>query len=172
MKQKLVILGGGESGVGAAQLGMAKGWEVFLSDKGLIVPKFQDVLRSEEIAFESGKHSMEEILNADLVVKSPGIPDHIQLIQEIKEKGIEIISEIEFAYRYTNATIVAITGSNGKTTTTLLTYHLLKNAGLNVALAGNVGESFAKQVINDDKDIFVLELSSFQLDGIKEFFDK
>ena len=169
MKQKLVILGGGESGVGAAQLGMAKGWEVFLSDKGVIVPKFQDILIAEEIPFESGKHSMEEILNADLVVKSPGIPDHITLIQDIKEKRIEIISEIEFAYRYTNATIVAITGSNGKTTTTLLTYHLLKNAGLNVALAGNIGESFAKQVINDDKDIFVLELSSFQLDGTKEF---
>jgi UDP-N-acetylmuramoylalanine--D-glutamate ligase len=169
LKKKLVILGGGESGVGAAQLGMAKGWGVFLSDKGIIVPKFQDILRAEGIPFESGKHSMEDILNADLVVKSPGIPDYIKLIQDIKGKGIEIISEIEFAYRYTNATIVAITGSNGKTTTTLLTYHLLKNAGLNVALAGNIGESFAKQVINDDKDVFVLELSSFQLDGIKEF---
>lgn len=169
MNKKLVILGGGESGVGAAQLGMAKGWNVFVSDRGMISQGFRETLEENHIEYETGVHTMERILEADLVVKSPGIPDHIALIQDIKEKGIKVVSEIELAYQYTNARIVAITGSNGKTTTTMLTYHILKNAGMNVGLAGNIGDSLAKQVINDDKDIFVLELSSFQLDGIDQF---
>lgn len=167
--KKIAILGGGESGVGAALLAKAKGFEVFLSDKGILSDKYKEILNQNEIPFEEGEHTESKILDADEVVKSPGIPDKVALIQKLKSLRIPIISEIELASRYTKAKIVAITGSNGKTTTTLLTYHLLKNAGLNVGLAGNIGESFAKQVIEDKLDYFVLELSSFQLDNCFEF---
>ncbi|MEA5138853.1 UDP-N-acetylmuramoyl-L-alanine--D-glutamate ligase [Arcicella rigui] len=167
--KKIAILGGGESGVGAALLAKAKGFKVFLSDKGALSDKYKEILAENEIPFEEGQHTESEILDADEIVKSPGIPDKVALIQKLKSLKKPIISEIELAARYTKAKIVAITGSNGKTTTTLLTYHLLKNAGLNVGLAGNVGESFAKQVINDTFDYFVLELSSFQLDNCFDF---
>ncbi|NID11519.1 UDP-N-acetylmuramoyl-L-alanine--D-glutamate ligase [Fibrivirga algicola] len=163
---RLVILGGGESGVGAALLGQAKGYDVFLSDRSPLKATYLDTLREADIPFEEGQHTESLILNATEVVKSPGIPDTVPLILKLKELGIPVISEIEFAARYTTAKLIGITGSNGKTTTTLLTYHLLKTAGLNVGLAGNVGDSFAKQVINDTFDYFVLELSSFQLDSM------
>jgi UDP-N-acetylmuramoylalanine--D-glutamate ligase len=169
MNKRLVILGAGESGVGAAMLGKAKGFDVFVSDMGEIQEKYKNILTNENIAFESGNHTEENILNATLVVKSPGIPDKALLIQKILANGIEVISEIEFAAHYTKAKFIAITGSNGKTTTTLLTYHLLKKLGLNVGLAGNVGESLAKQVLEDKYEYFVLELSSFQLDGMHKF---
>lgn len=169
MSKRLVILGGGESGVGAAILAKKKGFEVFVSDKGEIKDKYKSVLKNIDVEWEDGKHTESKILNATEVVKSPGIPDTIPLILKIKEKGIRVISEIEFAGRYTNAKIIGITGSNGKTTTTLLTFHMLKKAGLNVGLAGNVGESLAKQVAEDDKGFYVLELSSFQLDGMFDF---
>ena len=167
--KRLVILGGGESGVGAAVLGMKKGFDVFLSDKGKLKDKYKDVLSKYKIKWEEGKHTEEMILNADEVVKSPGIPDSSGLIKALHKKGIKVISEIEFAGRYTKAKIICITGSNGKTTTTLLTYHILKKAGLNVGLAGNVGQSFAMQVAENDFDYYVIELSSFQLDGMFEF---
>ncbi len=167
--KKIVILGGGESGVGAALLAKAKGFEVFLSDKGLLFDKYKETLSQNNIPFEEGEHTEAKILDADEVIKSPGIPDKVELIKKLHSLRIPVISEIEFASRYTKAKIIAITGSNGKTTTTLLTYHILKNAGLNVGLAGNVGESFAKQVINDTFDYFVLELSSFQLDNCFKF---
>lgn len=167
--KKIAILGGGESGVGAALLAKAKGFKVFLSDKGILSDKYKEILNQNEIPFEEGQHTEEQILDADEVVKSPGIPDKVALVQKLKSLRIPIISEIELASRYTKAKIIAITGSNGKTTTTLLTYHLLKNAGLNVGLAGNIGDSFAKQVIDDTLDYFVLELSSFQLDNCFEF---
>lgn len=167
--KKIAILGGGESGVGAALLAKAKGFNVFLSDKGVLSDKYKEILTQNNIPFEEGKHTEEQILNADEVVKSPGIPDKVALVQKLKSLRIPIISEIELASRYTKAKIIAITGSNGKTTTTLLTYHLLKNAGLNVGLAGNIGDSFAKQVIDDTLDYFVLELSSFQLDNCFDF---
>jgi UDP-N-acetylmuramoylalanine--D-glutamate ligase len=167
--KKIVILGGGESGVGAALLAKAKGFEVFLSDKGLLSDKYKEILSQNQIPFEEGEHTESKILDANEVIKSPGIPDKVALIQKLHSLKIPVISEIEFASRYTKAKIIAITGSNGKTTTTLLTYHILKNAGLNVGLAGNVGESFAKQVIEDTFDYFVLELSSFQLDNCFNF---
>jgi UDP-N-acetylmuramoylalanine--D-glutamate ligase len=167
--KKIVILGGGESGVGAALLAKAKGFEVFLSDMGLLSDKYKETLSQNQIPFEEGEHTESKILDADEVIKSPGIPDKVELIKKLHSLKIPVISEIEFASRYTKAKIVAITGSNGKTTTTLLTYHILKNAGLNVGLAGNVGESFAKQVIEDTFDYFVLELSSFQLDNCFNF---
>jgi UDP-N-acetylmuramoylalanine--D-glutamate ligase len=167
--EKIVILGGGESGVGAALLAKAKGFDVFLSDKAPISEQYKAVLEDADIPYEEGQHNEEFILDADIIIKSPGIPDKVELIKKLKSLRKPIISEIEFAARYTKAKIVAITGSNGKTTTTLLTYHLLKNAGLNVGLAGNIGESFAKQVIDDTFDYFVLELSSFQLDNCFEF---
>jgi UDP-N-acetylmuramoylalanine--D-glutamate ligase len=167
--KRIVILGGGESGVGAALLAKAKGFEVFLSDKSPLSESYKKILSDHQIDFEEGQHSEDKILNANEIVKSPGIPDKVDLIKKIKSVGIPIISEIELAARYTSAKIIAITGSNGKTTTTLLVYHILKNAGLNVGLAGNVGESFAKQVIDDTFDYFVLELSSFQLDNCFEF---
>jgi UDP-N-acetylmuramoylalanine--D-glutamate ligase len=167
--KKIVILGGGESGVGAALLAKAKGFEVFLSDKGLLSDKYKETLSQNNIPFEEGEHTESKILDANEVIKSPGIPDKVELIKKLHSLRIPVISEIEFASRYTKAKIVAITGSNGKTTTTLLTYHILKNAGLNVGLAGNVGESFAKQVIKDTFDYFVLELSSFQLDNCFNF---
>ncbi len=166
---KIVILGGGESGVGAALLAKHKGFDVFLSDKGVLSEKYKEILDQHGIPYEEGQHNEEFILDADEVIKSPGIPDKVELIKKLKSLKKPIISEIEFAARYTKAKIIAITGSNGKTTTTLLTYHLLKNAGFNVGLAGNVGDSFAKQVIEDTFDYFVLELSSFQLDNCYDF---
>ncbi len=167
--QKLVVLGGGESGVGASILGKSKGFEVFLSDRGQLLPSYRFELTNRGIPFEEGVHSESKILSADLVVKSPGIPDNTALIVALREKGIQVISEIEFASRYTDAKLIAITGSNGKTTTTLLTYHLLHSAGLNVGLAGNIGESFAWQVAEKQFDYYVLEISSFQLDNIVGF---
>jgi UDP-N-acetylmuramoylalanine--D-glutamate ligase len=166
---KTVVLGGGESGVGAALLAKAKGLNVFLSDKGSLSEEYRNILQAHQIDFEEGQHSEERILNANEIIKSPGIPDKAPLIKKLQQKGTPIISEIEFASRYTKAKKIAITGSNGKTTTTLLTYHLLKSAGLNVGLAGNIGESFAKQVIEDTYDWFVLEVSSFQLDNMYQF---
>lgn len=169
MYNKVVVLGAGESGVGTALLAKAKGCDVFVSDKGGITDKYKSELIRAEVIFEEGQHSTDVIFEADVVVKSPGIPDTIQLIQDLKAKGIPVISEIEFAAKYTKAKFVAITGSNGKTTTTLLTYHLLKSAGMKVGLAGNVGFSLARQVIEDKFDHYVLELSSFQLDGMYDF---
>ena len=166
---KVAILGGGESGVGAALLAKAKGFNVFLSDKGSITDKYKFILQSNRIEFEENKHTEERIFDAVEVIKSPGIPLKADLILKLIEKKKPIISEIEFAARYTKAKIIAISGSNGKTTTTLLVYHLLKNAGIKVGLAGNIGESFAKQVIDDDFDYYVLELSSFQLDNMYDF---
>ncbi|GAB4507357.1 MAG: UDP-N-acetylmuramoyl-L-alanine--D-glutamate ligase [Allomuricauda sp.] len=166
---RLVILGGGESGVGTAILGKQKGFEVFVSDKGEIQEKYKEVLEHFEIEWESGEHTEAKILNADLVMKSPGIPDSVPLVKTLVEKGVPVISEIEFASKYTDATLIGITGSNGKTTTTMLTYHLLKNGGLNVGMAGNIGDSYAKMVAEKDFDHYVLEISSFQLDGIVDF---
>jgi UDP-N-acetylmuramoylalanine--D-glutamate ligase len=165
----LVILGGGESGVGTAILGKQKGFEVFVSDKGEIQEKYKEVLEHFEIEWESGEHTEAKILNADLVMKSPGIPDSVPLVKTLVEKGVPVISEIEFASKYTDASLIGITGSNGKTTTTMLTYHLLKNGGLNVGMAGNIGDSYAKMVAEKDFDHYVLEISSFQLDGIVDF---
>ncbi|MGF1556542.1 UDP-N-acetylmuramoyl-L-alanine--D-glutamate ligase [Paucihalobacter sp.] len=166
--KRLVILGGGESGVGAALLGQAKGFEVLVSDKSIIKQKFKDVLLNNDIEWEEGKHTESAILNADLVVKSPGIPDKAPLVVALKAQQTKVISEIEFAARYTNATIVAITGSNGKTTTASLTHHILKN-DLKVGLSGNIGISFARQVLDCDFPNYVLEVSSFQLDGTVSF---
>jgi UDP-N-acetylmuramoylalanine--D-glutamate ligase len=165
----IVVLGGGESGLGAAVLAKLKGHKVFLSDSKTIADKYKTQLQDYVIEFEEGGHTEERILNAGEIIKSPGIPDTASLIVAAREKGISVISEIEFASRYTQAKIIAITGSNGKTTTTLLTYHMLQKAGLNVGLAGNVGNSFAFQVATKEFDYYVLELSSFQLDGIKNF---
>ncbi len=170
MKQKrIVILGAGISGTGAAVLAKMQGFEVFVSDMGEINDNNKAILKEDNIEFEEGKHSSDLILNADEIVKSPGIPDTVAIIVSAKEKGIPVISEIEFAARYTNAKKICITGSNGKTTTTELTYHIFKNAGLNVGLAGNVGESFAMQVAKEDFDYYIIELSSFQLDGMFDF---
>jgi UDP-N-acetylmuramoylalanine--D-glutamate ligase len=166
---RLVILGGGESGVGTAILGKKQGYDVFVSDFGKIKDSYKEVLIINDIAWEEQKHTEELILNADLVMKSPGIPDKSPIVKQLKSKGISIISEIEFAAAFTDAVCIGITGSNGKTTTTMLTYHLLKSAGLNVGLAGNVGKSFAWQVADNNYDFYVIELSSFQLDGILEF---
>ncbi|UFH54955.1 UDP-N-acetylmuramoyl-L-alanine--D-glutamate ligase [Spirosoma sp. KNUC1025] len=164
--QKVVVLGGGESGVGAALLAQAKGFDVFLSDRGALKESYRTALQTAGISFEEGQHSEDRILDASEVIKSPGIPSTVPLVQKLREQGTPVISEIEFAARYTKARLIGITGSNGKTTTTLLTYHLLKTAGFNVGLAGNVGDSFAEQVIADTFDYFVLELSSFQLDDM------
>ena len=169
MKNKIVILGGGESGVGAALLAQAKGYDVFLSDQSLISANYKEVLQNAMIRYEEGVHTLAEILSADEVIKSPGIPENAAIIKEIRAKGIPVIAELEFASRYTKAKIVGITGTNGKTTTTLLTYHLLKSSGLNVGLAGNVGSSFARQVIEDVHDYYVVEISSFQLDDMYAF---
>lgn len=166
---RLVILGGGESGVGAAILGKKLGMDVFLSDMGEIAPHYAQMLNDNEIAYESGCHTESLIINADEVIKSPGIPPTAPIIKKIASKNIPIISEIEFAGRYTDAKMVCITGSNGKTTTTLLTYHILKNAGLNVGLAGNVGQSLALQVATEKHDVYVIELSSFQLENMYRF---
>ena len=165
----LVILGGGESGVGAALLGKHKGYNVFVSDKGEITKKYKEVLLHNRISFEENIHTESKILTANVVVKSPGIPDTVPLILKLKENSIPVISEIEFAAQFTDATIVGITGSNGKTTTTLLLYHILKNSNFNVGVAGNIGDSFAQQVAEQSYENYVLELSSFQLDGIKYF---
>lgn len=167
--QRLVVLGGGESGVGTAILGQQKGFDVFVSDFGVIKDNYQDVLTKYRIDWEHNGHTEEKILNADVVMKSPGIPDKAPIVKKLREKGVRVISEIEFAAPYTDATIVGITGSNGKTTTTMLTYHLLKSGGLNVGLGGNIGMSFAWQVAEKAHDVYVLELSSFQLDGIESF---
>jgi len=166
---RLVILGGGESGVGTAILGKQKGFEVFVSDKGEIKETYKKVLEHFEIEWESGQHTEAKILNADVVMKSPGIPDKVPLVKQLVAKGIPVISEIEFASNYTDATLIGITGSNGKTTTTMMTYHLLKEGGLNVGMAGNIGDSYAKMVAEKDYDQYVLEISSFQLDGIVDF---
>ena len=167
--KRLVILGGGESGVGTALLGRQKGYEVFVSDKGEILKKYKEVLLHNKIDFEEKNHTESKILNASLVMKSPGISENVALVQKLKKKLIPILSEIEFASSYTNANIIGITGSNGKTTTTLLLHHILKNAGLNVGVAGNIGSSFAQQVAEQSYEHYVLELSSFQLDGIEKF---
>ena len=167
--QRLVILGGGESGVGTAILGKKKGYDVFVSDFGKIKDNYKEVLTINGIKWEEETHTENKILNADIVMKSPGIPDKSGIVKKIKEKSIQIVSEIEFAAFFTKAKTIGITGSNGKTTTTMLTYHLLKSAGLNVGLAGNIGKSFAWQVAEDKYDYYVLELSSFQLDGIFDY---
>lgn len=167
--KRLVILGGGESGVGTAILGKEKGWEVFLSDRGALKPAYREVLEKEGIEYEEGQHTEEKILSADVIMKSPGIPDKVALVQKAAALGIPIISEIEFAAQYTNSLIVGITGSNGKTTTTMLTHHIFKEAGLEVGLGGNIGYSFAELVATDNPPYYVLEISSFQLDGIKDF---
>ncbi len=167
--KRIVILGGGESGAGAAVLAKKQGFEVFLSDLSEIKPEYKALLDKHEIEWEEKQHTEERILNADEVIKSPGIPEKAPLIKKLQAQGTSIISEIEFAGRYTQAKMICITGSNGKTTTTMLVYHILKNAGLNVGLAGNVGQSLALQVANDSHDYYVVELSSFQLDGMTEF---
>lgn len=163
------ILGAGESGTGAAILAKKQGWQVFVSDKGKIAEKYQAELNAHGIEFEAGEHSEARLLEASVMVKSPGIPDKAPLVVEAHKRGIQVISEIEFASWYTRAKTIAITGTNGKTTTTLLTYHILKKVGLNVGLAGNVGKSFARQVAENNYDYYVLELSSFQLDGMFKF---
>lgn len=169
MSKRIVILGSGESGVGSAILALAKGFDVFVSDRNTIQEKYKTQLVEHQINFEEGTHTLEKILNASEIIKSPGIPDKAEIIVKAKEKNISVISEIEFAGRYTQAKKICITGSNGKTTTTLLTYHILKKAGYNVGLAGNVGKSFAYQVAKENFDYYVLELSSFQLDGMYQF---
>lgn len=169
MNRKIVVLGGGESGVGAAILAKDKGMDVFLSDYGKIAPHYKQQLIDEGIAWEEGGHDESRILAADEVIKSPGIAPTAPIMVKIAERGIPVISEIEFAGRYTDAKMVCITGSNGKTTTTLLTYHILKNAGINVGLAGNVGRSLALQVAREHHDVYVIELSSFQLENMYEF---
>jgi UDP-N-acetylmuramoylalanine--D-glutamate ligase len=169
MVNQIVILGAGESGTGAALLAKAKGFDVFVSDVGTIKDKCRDDLIRNKIEFEEGGHTEEKILNAKLIIKSPGIPDKAEIIKKCKAAGIEVIDEIEFGFSYCNGKVIAITGTNGKTTTTLLTYHLMKAAGFSVALAGNVGESFARKIVNGNADWYVLEVSSFQLDGTRKF---
>ena len=168
-KGHITILGAAESGVGATVLALKQGWTVFVSDKGIISPKYKEELEKLNVPFEENQHTDSRVLEAELIIKSPGIPDKAPIIVEAHKRGIPVISEIEFAARYTKAKLVAITGTNGKTTTTLLTYHILKKAGLNVGLGGNIGKSFARQVAEENFDVFVLELSSFQLDGMYSF---
>lgn len=170
MQKRMVILGGGESGVGAAILAMQKGYDVFLSDAGSLKPVHKEELKSYSVSFEENGHTEEKVLNANEIVKSPGIPEKNELIKKIRAKGIEIISEIELAFRYKgNSKVIGITGSNGKTTTTALTYHICRHGGLDCALVGNIGYSFARQVAVDPKPLYVTEISSFQLDDIKTF---
>jgi UDP-N-acetylmuramoylalanine--D-glutamate ligase len=170
MKKRLVILGGGESGVGAALLAQQQGYDVFLSDGGNLKDNYRTELQQHQIPFEEGQHSVEKILSADEIVKSPGIGEKNEMVKQIRQKGISVISEIELAFRYKgDSKIVAITGSNGKTTTTALIYHICKNAGLDAALVGNIGYSFARQVSEKPSALYVLEISSFQLDDIKTF---
>ncbi|MGJ1268508.1 UDP-N-acetylmuramoyl-L-alanine--D-glutamate ligase [Sphingobacterium spiritivorum] len=166
---RLIVLGAGESGVGAAILALQKGFEVLVSDKGVIAEKYRQQLEDAGITYESGHHSEELILNADLVVKSPGIPETAPLVVALKQKGIPVIGEIEFAAQYTDARLYCITGSNGKSTTTMLTYYILQKAGVNVGLAGNIGRSFALQVAQEQFDVYVLEISSFMLDDMYQF---
>lgn len=168
MTKILTVLGGGESGIGAALLGKAQGYDVFVSDLGTIKAGYKADLQRAGIPFEEGGHSEKKILKSDLVIKSPGIPDKAPLVRALRNNGNLIISEIELASRFTRARLIGITGTNGKTTTAMLTYHLLKEGGLNVGLAGNVGQSFARQVLEEDFDWYVLELSSFQLDDSYE----
>ena len=167
--KRLIVLGGKESGTGAALLGKKLGYDVFLSDKGRIEPGYKAVLQEAGIDFEEGRHTESRILEADVVVKSPGIPDTVPMVVQLRESGTEVISEIEFAGRYTGARMVCITGSNGKTTTTLLTHHILSQAGVDAGLAGNVGKSLAAQVAENAHPVYVVELSSFQLDGMSRF---
>lgn len=169
MKEKLIVLGAGESGIGAAILGKQKGYEVFLSEKNEIPVSLQNSLNDKGIRWESGQHSLASMEGASIAVKSPGIPGNIPLLDGLRANGTRIISEIEFAAQSTSATLIGITGTNGKTTTTMMTYEILKNAGLNVGLAGNIGMSFAKQVAEEDYEFYVLEISSFQLDDIDQF---
>lgn len=168
MKKRVVILGGGESGTGAAGLAQHLGMDVFLSDKNELKEKYRKELSGKNIAFEEGVHTVSKMEEADLVIKSPGIPSNLPLLNRVR-KGVEIIDEIEFAFRFLKGKVIAVTGTNGKTTTTLLTYHLLKTAGKNVALAGNVGESLARKVATEKNDWYVVELSSFQLDNCHTF---
>ena len=167
--KRIVVLGAAESGAGAAVLAKKKGFDVFVSDMSTIKDKYKELLNSHGIVWEEGRHTEELILNADEVIKSPGIPENAPMIQKLKAKNIPIISEIEFAGRYTHAKMICITGSNGKTTTTSLIYHILKNAGYNVGLAGNIGSSLALQVAEEEHDYYVIELSSFQLDNMYDF---
>lgn len=169
MSERIVILGAGESGTGAAILAKAKGYDVFVSDQSKIKDIYKTELIENSIQFEEGLHTEELITNASLIIKSPGIPDKAEIIKKVKAKKIAIVDEIEFACRYITGKIIAITGTNGKTTTTLLTYHLMREAGFNVALAGNVGESLARKVAHEQHDWYVIEISSFQLDGTKSF---
>ena len=169
MVKKLVVLGAGKSGVGAAILGKKKGYDVFVSDKNEINQNLQDLLSQEGIRWEAGKHSIDKMKSADFIIKSPGIPNNTTLIKNLIDQGKVIISEIEFAAQHTSAILIGITGTNGKTTTTMLTYNILKDAGLNVGIAGNIGDSFALQVAKNNFDYYVLEISSFQLDDIHEF---
>ncbi len=169
MNKRLVILGSGESGFGTAVLGRMHGYDVFVSDSSQIKEKYRSELEKENIQFEQGAHTEEKILNANIVVKSPGIPDKAPIVQKLRANSVPVISEIEFAKPFTKAKMICITGSNGKTTTTMLTYHILKKAGYNVGLGGNVGKSFALQVARENFDYYVLELSSFQLDGMYDF---
>ncbi|HPF97973.1 MAG TPA: UDP-N-acetylmuramoyl-L-alanine--D-glutamate ligase [Mangrovimonas sp.] len=166
--KRLVVLGGGESGVGTALLGKAKGYQVFVSDFGKIKENYKNVLKHHEIEWEDGGHTEANILNADVVMKSPGIPDKAPIVKQLKANGVKIVSELEFASQFTNATIIGITGSNGKTTTATLTHHILKQE-LNVGLSGNIGDSFAKQILDYNYPNYVLEISSFQLDDIEHF---
>jgi UDP-N-acetylmuramoylalanine--D-glutamate ligase len=168
--KRIVILGAGESGIGAALLAQKEGWDVFVSDSGMIKAAYKKELASAKIDFEEGKHSDDRILNAALIVKSPGIPEKNEMVKKIRKKRIELISEIELAFRYKGESkIVGITGSNGKTTTTALTYHICKNGGADCALVGNIGYSFARQVATDPKPLYIVEISSFQLDDTKMF---
>lgn len=169
MTKRIVILGAGESGAGAAVLAKKQGFDTFVSDMSAIKENYKTMLNERGIAWEEGKHTEELILNADEIIKSPGIPNEAPIIMKLKERGIPIISEIEFAGRYTNAKMICITGSNGKTTTTSLIYHIFKKAGLNVGLAGNIGQSLAYQVAECNYDYYVIELSSFQLDNMYKF---
>ena len=167
--KKIVILGAGESGVGTAVLALQKGYNVFVSDFGIIPEKYETMLKEHNISFEQKQHSEEKILEADIVMKSPGISEKVEIVKKIRAKGIKIVSEIEFAYPYCDGKIIGITGSNGKTTTTNLVYHIFKTAGFNVGMAGNVGISFAYMVAKEPKDLYVIEISSFQLDDIYQF---
>ncbi|MCK5168642.1 MAG: UDP-N-acetylmuramoyl-L-alanine--D-glutamate ligase, partial [Bacteroidales bacterium] len=169
MSKRIVILGAGESGVGSAILAQKNGADIFVSDFGKIKEKYREILDEYKISWEEGKHTKDLILSADEIIKSPGIPDKVAIVKSAIEKGIPVISEIEYASRYTDAFKICITGSNGKTTTTTLIYHILKNSGLNVGLAGNIGQSWAQQVAEENFDYYVIELSSFQLDGMYDF---
>ena len=167
----LLVLGGGESGIGTALLAKEKGYKVFVSDYGIIKNKYKDVLKHNEIEWEEGKHTSSKILNSDVVMKSPGISDNVSIVKQLILNRIPIVSEIEFASQFTASNVIGITGSNGKTTTTMMIYQILKNARIKTIMAGNIGNSFAKEV-HKNPDFFVLELSSFQLDGIKNFRPK